>query len=191
MNEIIKTINERRAVRKYKSTKPNQDLINQLLDAARMAPSALNGQPWKFYIVNDTELIDLLDQKVREVAVSLFKMDHAENFFSTPKPIFHGAPVVIFIVANRKSEWAGLDIGMCAENIMLTAKSLGLDTCPVGLGKLVEQTNMCGSLGISDEDQILIAITVGYGDETPAVHPRKKDNVFFVKYEHTAGLLSY
>jgi len=191
MNETIKIINERRAVRKYRSTDVSESLITQLLDAGRMAPSALNGQPWKFYILREKELIDLFDQKIKAVAVRLFKTDHAAEVVNTPNPIFHGAPVVIFIAADRKSEFAGLDVGMCAQNMMLAAKSLGLDTCPVGLAKFAEQTNIYPILGIKDADQILIAITVGYGDETAVFHPRKTDNAVFVRYEHVEGLLSY
>lgn len=191
MNDTIRVINERRAVRKFKSLDVGSSLINQLLDAARMAPSALNGQPWKFYIVTERELIDVLDQKIKAVAGKMFKMAHGKEFFSAHDPIFHGAPLVVFIAADRQNEWAALDVGMCAQNLMLAAKSLGLDTCPVGLGKFAEQTTVYGSLGIADEDQILISIAIGYGDEAPEVHPRKTDNAFFVKYEHVAGLLGY
>jgi nitroreductase len=191
MNETIRMINERRAVRKYKPVAVSDELINQLLDAARMAPSAMNGQPWRFYIVTEKELIDLLDQKIKAVASRMFRMAHGTEFFNAPNPIFHGAPVVIFITADRKNEWASLDVGMCAENLMLAARALGLDTCPVGLGKFAEQTSVYGCLGIPDEHQILISVAVGYGDENPPVHPRKTDNAVFVKYEHVAGLLNY
>ncbi|HZY79610.1 MAG TPA: nitroreductase [Cyclobacteriaceae bacterium] len=191
MNETIKTINERRAVRKFKPGNVSASLLDQLLYAARMAPSALNGQPWKFFILTERELINVLDQKIKAVASKIFRMEHASEFFDTPNPIFHGAPIVIFIAADRKNEWAGLDVGMCAQNLMLAAKSLGLDTCTVGLAKFAEQTSVYGALGIPAGDQILIAISVGYGDENPAPHPRKTDNAFFVKYEHVAGLLTY
>jgi len=50
--------------------------------------------------------------------------------------------VVIFIISPHDNEWASLDVGMCAQNIMLAAKSLGLDTCPVGFGKYVEKTKI-------------------------------------------------
>lgn len=191
MKDVIKVINERRAVRRYKSLPVSSETIEKLLSAARMAPSSLNGQPWKFYIVSDRELIDLLDQKVKIAAAALFKSAHLSEYFHEEHPIFHGSPVVIFIAADRKNEWAALDIGMCAQNIMLVAKSIGLDTCPVGLGKFVEQTNVYSLLGIPADEQIVITITVGYGDEKPPMHPRKTDNAVFVKYEHVQGLLGY
>lgn len=191
MNDVIRTISERRAVRKYKSLPVSDAAINELLNAARMAPSSLNGQPWKFYVVTDRELIDLLDQKVKAAAIALFKGNTMKEYFPEDHVIFHGAPAVIFIAADRKNEWAALDIGMCAQNMMLAAKSIGLDTCPVGLGKFVEHTNVYTILGIPDQEQIVITIVAGYGDIKPPKHVRKTDNAVFVKYEHVQGLLGY
>ncbi|WP_431215137.1 nitroreductase family protein [Puia sp. P3] len=67
-------------------------------------------------------------------------LSHGIDLHAIQDPVFHGAPVVIFITAPRDNEWAPLDIGMCAQNIMLSAQSLGLSSCPVGFGKYVENT---------------------------------------------------
>jgi nitroreductase len=70
---------------------------------------------------------------------------------------------------------------MCAQNIMLAAKSLGLNTCPVGLAKFVEQTKSYPLLGIPSSDQVLLAVILGYGDEEPVVHKRLKNNAVFIE----------
>lgn len=95
--------------------------------------------------------------------------------------IFHGAPVVIFITAPKDNDWAGLDIGMCAQNMMLAAKSMGLDTCPVGLGKFVEQTRIFSELKVGDSEKVMLAVIIGYADEQAELKERRLDNVFFVK----------
>jgi nitroreductase len=64
---------------------------------------------------------------------------------------------------------------------MLAAKSFGLATCPIGLVKFLEKTDKFSSLGIPKSEHIYLAITVGYGDESPEVHERKKGNVKFIK----------
>jgi nitroreductase len=94
--------------------------------------------------------------------------------------VFHGAPVVVFITGPRNDEWAALDIGMCSQNIMLAAVSLGLDTCPVGLGKFAALSKNYPRLNIPASEQIYLSIVLGYGDETPVMHERKKDNVFYI-----------
>jgi nitroreductase len=65
--------------------------------------------------------------------------------------------------------------------MMLAAKSLGLDTCPVGLAKFVENTEIYSGLKVPKNDHVLLAIILGYGDESPEIHERKKENVFYVE----------
>ena len=196
MNEVMKTIFERRAVRKYQNKGVSKDLIDQLLEAGRMAPSAMGKEPWKFYIVTVKEDIALYSKEiinegmhsfpamgvkkaVKAVASALIHLSTIVDFFKAEDPVFHGAPVVIFIAAQKDDEWAALDIGMCSQNIMLAAKSLGLDSCPVGFAKFIEKTKNYNKLGIAKDEQIHLAIIVGYGDEKPEVHERNKKNAFY------------
>lgn len=195
-NETIKTIYARRAVRMYKEKAVDKQLIEQLLDAGRMAPSAINKQPWKFYVLTNKEQILKFSKEISKnvalkipsfgvvdiikSAASLFNLAHGIDMMRTGDAIFHGAPVVIFITSPKDNEWAGLDVGMCAQNIMLAAKSLGLDTCPVGLAKFVEQTEIYSTLNTSGKEQVQLAIVVGYGNETPPVHERIKNNAVFI-----------
>jgi len=181
MNEILKTIYHRRSIRKYNSAKVDRTLIEELLDAGRMAPSAMNAQPWRFYVVNDSSLISEMDRQVREVTKEMYDGQGLSLLLKQENAVFHGAPVVIFIAASKRNEWAGLDIGMCAQNIMLAAKVLGLDSCPVGFGKLIEKTSLYKYLGVPDDETVILSLVIGYGAEQPEVHDRKKDNVVYIK----------
>lgn len=180
MNETLTTIYQRRAVRKYKDKPVDKVLIDQIIDAGRMAPSAMNRQPWKFYILTDKELISSLSPTIVEIANKVLSWAHGADNANSADIIFHNAPVVIFITAPKKKQWAGLDIGMCCQNMMLAAKSLGLDTCPIGLAKFLEKTDKISILGMRASEEIQLALAVGYGDEQPAMHERKKDNVKFI-----------
>ncbi len=196
-SETLKTIYERRAVRRYKDTPVDHELITKILDAGRMAPSAINKQPWKFYILTGKETIKTFSREIAKVTARVFAKEHpgdvakaafhflhmlkAGDLFKRPDPIFHGAPVVIFITALRENEWASLDIGMCAQNMMLAAKALGLDSCPVGLAKYVEQTKIFSRLQVPFSEQVHLAIILGYGDETPEIHKRIRNNAFFIE----------
>lgn len=196
MNDVIKTIQERRAVRKYQDKAVSKDIIEQLIEAGRMAPSALGKEPWKFYIVTAKEDIKLYSTEIlKESSHSLTSLGFKKavetiisgikhiatviDFLKAEDPVFHGAPVVIFITAQKEDEWAALDIGMCSQNIMLAAKSLGLDSCPIGFAKFIEKTNHYSKLGIPKDEQVHLAIIVGYGDEHPETHERIKTNAFY------------
>ena len=197
MNEVIKNIYERRAVRKYTNKAVSKDIIEKLLDAGKMSPSATNKQPWKFYVVTSKEDIKLFSSEIAKVGMksmaemslkkvasaivsSITDLAHGIDFMKAKDPVFYGAPVVIFITSPIENEWAGLDIGMCSQNIILAAKSLGLDSCPIGFGKFVEKSKDYPKLNIPQTEQVQIAIVIGYGNEIPEVHKRKKDNVVWV-----------
>lgn len=195
--DILKVIYERRAIRKYQNRPVDHDLIEQVLDAGRMAPSALNNQPWHFYILTDRQMIERFSKEIALTALkgvvksNVHELTKAAagllHFISHPDwdklkdPVFYGAPVVIFLTAPVNNEWAALDIGMCAQNIMLAAKAFGLDTCPVGFGKFVGQTKSYPLLHIPAEREVLLSIILGYGNETPPLHEHKKGNVVFIE----------
>lgn len=195
-NEILKIIYERRSVRKYKDIAMERKIIEQILDAGRMAPSAMNKQPWHFYILTNKEDINSFSKEISVVAArgfvksgimeivrttnDLLHFSHDSDFLKTENYIFHGAPVVIFITSLKDDEWATLDVGMCAQNIMLAAKSFGLDSCPVGLAKFVEQTKIYSKLRVPKSEQVNLAIVLGYGDENPEPKERIKNNSVFI-----------
>lgn len=185
MNDVLKTIYNRRAIRKYKNKPVDRAIIEQLIDAGRTAPSAMNKQPWRFYIVTKQEDISLYSGAIIDAALKslpnagVHDLSHGVEFFRTADPVFHGAPVVIFITAAKGNEWAPIDIGMCAQTILLAAKSLGLDSCPIGFGKFIEHTPHCETLGIPENEEVLLSLVIGYGNENPALHERIKTNVFY------------
>jgi nitroreductase len=197
MNETIKTIYERRAVRKYDERPIEKALINEVIEAGRMAPSAINMQPWKFYVLTNKELINRLSKeiaraaageiskmkirKLMKLAASFFYLSHGLDFLKLDDAVFHGAPAVIFISSPKTNEWADLDIGMCSQNIMLAAQSLGLASCPIGFAKYVEKTKSYKKLGIAETEQVIIAVIIGYGLEKPEPKIRLKDNLFFIE----------
>ncbi|MGZ3873828.1 MAG: nitroreductase [Mucilaginibacter sp.] len=195
MPAALKNIYERRSVRKYLDQPVDRELIEQVIDAGRMAPTAMLKQPWKFYVLTSKESIrEFSKEIVRTVAKemvhdgpagiaklamgALYSLYYG-NLFKGPD-IFYGAPVVIFITAPRDEPWACYDISMCAQNMMLAAKALGLDSCPLGVGKYVEHTPIYYKLRVPYPEQVFLAVIIGYGDEHPKAHERVRDNLIFV-----------
>lgn len=196
-SETIKIIYERRAVRKYGDKEVSRDLLEIILDAGRMAPSALNSQPWKFYVVTNKKTIALFSKAIRKAAgkqllkagpkkilkglLTLLQFAHGFHFPKSGDHVFYNAPVVIFITGPKDNEWADLDIGMCAQNMLLAAQSLGLSSCPVGFGKYIEQTKVYSRLQVPSREEIKLSIIFGYGADIPGVHKRNKKNVVFIE----------
>lgn len=201
MNETIRTIFERRSVRKYKDTPLTPADIEFLIDAGRMAPSAMNKQPLKFYVLSHKADISSFSKEImsgglkgiREMKVKdalkmtlgLFHFSAIKDMLFQRDHVFYEAPAVIIITTPKEDEWATLDAGMCAQNIMLAAKSMGFDSCPVGFGRYIMQTKDYHLLSIPDSEKVELAISVGYGAQQPETPERRKDNLFFVSITET------
>ncbi|MNJ95576.1 5,6-dimethylbenzimidazole synthase [compost metagenome] len=196
MNQIIENIYQRRAVRKYKDVSLGRDVIDELIMAGKMAPSAMNRQPWKFYVLTDPVKIKKISKDIEKIALkklkekgikelaklslSLFHLSTIKNILVTADHVFYGAPVVIFITHQRDDEWGMIDIGMCAQNIMLAAKAKGLDSCPVGFAKFVMQTDDYSLLKIPDDEVVDLAVVIGYGDEIAEMPKRTNNHVIYL-----------
>jgi nitroreductase len=178
-NSALQTIHERRAVRSYHDRPVDRQLIEMVLKAAMMAPSAMNRQPWKFYVVTDKPLISSLSKRIFNAANEVYH-HFPENVITEDDPVFHSAPAVVIITTPKNEAWGAMDAGMCAQNLMLAANALGLDSCPVGLVRYIESTDALKEMYLPGEEKVQIAVILGYGDEQPIAQERKKNAVVFI-----------
>ncbi len=154
--EVMKAIMKRRSIRRFKKEPIPDELINKVMEAARLAPSGSNKQPWHFIIVRDAETKSKL---------GLHKW--AEE-----------APVVIVCCIDpEEGRWYIIDGSIAFEHRVLEATSLGLGTCWMGrfyenLGETDERIKKV--LGIPDHMRVLAVTPLGYPDETPDPTERKR-----------------
>lgn len=151
-----------RAYDKEHSVEPEK--LERILEAARLAPSACNAQPWKFVVVTDREL----SRKIGKAAAGLGMNKFAKD-----------APVHILIVeesANITSLLGGkvkdkhfplIDVGIAASHIVLAAESEGLGSCILGW---FDEKEIKQLTGIPASKRLLLDIIVGY----PLKEKRKK-----------------
>jgi len=152
---------ERQSLRHYSSRSISEDDILKCLEAARLAPSACNSQPWHFIVINDPEL------KVR-VADRIFSGIYAMNKFAKE------APVLIAVVTKKSKLLASfggqvrdthynlVDIGIACEHLILQAQDLGIGSCWIGW---FDEKALKKELGISRSEKIDIVISLGYAAE--------------------------
>lgn len=148
----------RQSVRRYTETPVEPDKLNQCLEAARLAPSASNSQPWSFIVVDEEPLRT-------EVSKASFSDIKLINKFTMQ------APLLIVIVIEKaklltrlammvkKKEWPLIDIGIAAEHFCLQAAELGLGTCMIGW---FEEDKIKKLLEIPPDKSIGLLISVGY-----------------------------
>jgi len=195
MNAVRETIAARRAVRHFEDRAVEKPLIERVIEAGKWAPSAMNEQSWIFYVLTDKLKIRRLSGEIahagfwlkgrtpgeiKAAALALFHLPALIEPITQQDHIFYDAPVVIFITAPDGHEWAGLNTGLCAQNMMLAASSLGLDTCPIGLARLADKAEHYTDLEIPPGEHIELAVIVGYGVIRPDAQPRAGNNVIYL-----------
>jgi nitroreductase len=160
--DIYEAIRSRTSVRSYLPDEIEDKKLERILDAARLAPSGKNGQPWTFIVVRDAE--------TREKLVAACKN---QRFLAE-------APVVIVAcgredLAYKKmgGYWNSLpvDIGISLEHLMLAAEAEGLGTC--WIGAFIEE-EVREILGVPGEVKIVALTPVGYPAQDKVLRPRKE-----------------
>lgn len=177
---MIDAIKHRRSIRKFENKPVEDEKLNKILEAARLAPSGSNQQPWFFIIVKD----DIVKQELAVATNNQMWIAHA--------------PLVIVAVADlaaRGEGFAGMyidedsglfdvkltvrDTAIAVTHLLLEVDNQGLGACWCGAFK---QKDIRPVLGIPGDKYVLAVIPVGYPDEEPKVKPRKAMEEI-IKYE--------
>jgi len=160
---FFEVLEKRRAIRKYKPYDiPDHDL-KKIFEAARLAPSANNNQPWRFIIVRD--------QKTKE----LLARPSTQNF------IGEANAVVVVLGDGRggccgRSVWTTHDPMIATEHIVLAATALGYGTCWIANYKSrpkAWEDEVRKTLKIPDYMEIVVLVAIGIPNENPKPRPRK------------------
>ena len=183
MNEIIKTIKERRSVRTYKDKPIEKEKIEQILDCGLWAPSARNQQPWKFVVVTDKNLIKEMGKRIQDKVIDNPRYSFVKQRAETKEDaIFYSAPLVIFILGDKGNKWSTIDCSLAAENMILAAHSLGIASCPIGMARYIkEEKDLIEKLGFDENYELIITLIFGYADEEPEAKERNKNVVKWIE----------
>lgn len=183
-------IEERRSIRKFTGESVDREQIETIVEAARLAPSAKNRQPWKYIVYMGGEKDKLLD--VMEKALEKEETEHKllpQSAYGLPDAfntlrIMREAPVTIIVMnTNGQSPYEAIEadrrvaeicdslsIGASIENMLLKATKLGLGTLWIA--------NTCFAYDdlvrfVGESGQLIGAVAVGHPAEHPAPRPRK------------------
>jgi nitroreductase len=189
MNEVLEAIKTRRSIRSYEPRPVPHDILQTLVEIANDAPSAMNTQPWRFVVVTDQKLRQLLAQTAAPNARKYFEAFKESNperyavimkrFDEMADPVYYSAPAIIFVIGSGPQAADGCP--MACLNIMLAARSLGLGSCWVKLGSLItENPEITMALNLKANEQIFGPILLGYPGEIPAAPNKKNPMVIWI-----------
>jgi len=150
--DVITAIKKRRSIRKYKNKEIPQDLLEEILETARLAPSGANKQPWQLVVVTDPE------RKKGLVPICKDQKFVAE------------CSAFIAAIDDSGQKWVRVDVAIALEHIALAAVDRGLGTCWIGA---FDPEKVGAYLEVPSGKQVTVCMTLGYPDEEPAARPRK------------------
>jgi len=157
--DVTTAIKTRRSIRAYKDKPIEDEKLEAVLEAGRLAPSAKNKQEWKYVVVRDKAL--------RE------KMVDAANGQK-----FVGQASAIIVACSMETDYAmpcgelsyPIDVAISVDHMTLAAVEQGLGTCWIGA---FNQDKVKKLLDIPDEIRVVVLLPIGYPDISPDSRPRR------------------
>jgi nitroreductase len=150
----------RRSIRRYRPDPVPEEMLEQILEAGRWAPSASNRQPWSFVVIRDPSIRREVAQNAAAVVI---RWAHAAE-----------APLLIALCGHAGNplyrQFLHEDIGLAGGQMMLQAKALGLGTCWLGG---VDREAIAAILHLPSDIEVIGVLTVGFPAEEPPAPQRK------------------
>lgn len=178
--EFREVLYQRRSVRHYADQSLSRGSVEELLDAAVQAPSAMNEQPWVFVVIQDPVMLKRYSETAKSLILRSPFMDtkHPElkTMLGAPEfNIFYNSSTLIVIFAKPVGQHPDWDCCLAGENLMLAATNMGLATCPIGLAwPLFALPEIRQELKVPEEYTVVLPIIVGYPGINTAVAPPRR-----------------
>jgi nitroreductase len=147
--EFTRVITGRESIRSYDPTRPlDKAVLERILDAGRIAPSAANRQPWRFVVVSSREVL----AQVRRCY---------------QKPWFQDAPHILAVTGRTSEAWSRqdgwnsieTDLAIALDHMVLAAENEGVGTCWIAA---YDPAILRSALGLSSEEKVYAVTTLGY-----------------------------
>lgn len=169
---FLELVKKRQSVRGYLDKPVERDKVDRCLEAARMAPSACNSQPWRFVVIDNEELKNKVADATYSKLVSI-------NQFCTQ------APVLVLVISEpqklsaklgsmvKNRQFKLIDIGIAAEHFCLQAAEEGLGTCMMGW---FAEKKVNKILQIPKSKRVELVISLGYAS-SEQIRPKNRKTI--------------
>ena len=153
MKNAIEVLKTRRSIRNYTQEAVSENIIEEIIDCARLAPTAMNDQPWDFIAVTRRDVLELIPPM----------LGHAE---------FIANAAFAVLVLARETSYAIEDCSAATENMLIAAAAHGLGSCWVAGTKQAYGPVIAAAFGAPADRQLISIVSFGYPAEDPKIDKR-------------------
>lgn len=176
-NQVINTIMARRSIRKYKPQPVEREKMDVILRCGINAPNGQNKQSWEVRVVDNPALLEEMKEAIAK--------GHPDMDPAMAKGCMRGAPTMAFIARDKSYDFSAYDCGLLAENMVLSAWSMGIGSICLGSPvRFLTDNEECKAvvekLGFSEGYELCLCVGFGYADEAPDAKPREWSKVKYV-----------
>lgn len=139
--ELLKAIQTRRSIRAYTDQIVEKEMLEGVLEVARIAPSAANKQRWKFVIIEKDRVSEFVPMCKNQ------------------KFVGEASHLIICCATDKESKWADVDVAIAMDHMTLRAHDLGLGTCWIGAFHPEEVSK---AINLPEEAKVVAILTLGY-----------------------------
>jgi nitroreductase len=185
--ELMDVFQNRRAVREFTDQPVEKKIVERLIEAAILAPSAMNLQPWSFAVLLGREQIEAYAQRAKDwLLASLSQTSYdpsIRHMVEDPKfVLFHHAPALVIVLAKSAGTQAAEDCCLAAQNLMLAARNVGLGSCWIGFARpWLDLPATKRELNLPEHYHAVAPIILGYPKAWPESHGRKAAEIHWVE----------
>lgn len=154
----IEALKTRRSIRAYTAQPVERKIIEEIVDCARLAPTAMNDQPWDFVVITEKAALASIPPL----------LGHAEYVASSAFTV---------LVLARQTQYAVEDCCAATENLLIAAAAQGLGSCWVAGTQQAYAPAVAKAFGAPEDRQLIAIIAFGYPAETPAIEKRSLADV--------------
>jgi nitroreductase len=179
-NEVVNAILERRSVNAFLPSELDKNVLEQILNAGRWAPSWTNSQPWSFVVITNKEL----KRKIGAIG-------SRKTFYSKAPWMEDAAVIIVVVVDPDKDPFHYVEDGaIAAQNMALAAHSLGYASYYLGIFELEKKEETAEAevkklLQIPSKMRVVAVLPIGISEKVP--QSSRKDLIVFTHYNRYAA----
>lgn len=174
MTDFAVLLKKRRSIRDYEDKEVPLEIVMEIIRESCLAPSSGNGQPWRFIIVNNREILKKLSDESKKNLISDIEKNpksHIKKYEAMLRDpnfnVFYNAPCLVYFIGHKDIRSLQVDCALAACYFMFSAVEKGLGTCWIGLGNFIKDPEIRHLIGMPEDCQIVAPIILGYPKIVP------------------------